>query len=239
VLFTADWANNELQVREHHLYLSPHYLVTVHLESSPELTDLRARLRAAPELTKRGLAFLFYLVVDKLVDGVFTVIESLDNETDTLEDSILERPTTEALGQIYRLKRAVVDLRKVLGAQRDVFQRLTTGSLGDQQMTVYFRDVLDHVVRQYETVDSLRDLLTSAMDVYLSTVSNRLNDVMRRLTVIATLFMPLTFITGFFGMNFAWLVAHISTLGAFLFGVALMLITILIQFLYFRRRGWV
>ncbi|HEY8679022.1 MAG TPA: magnesium/cobalt transporter CorA [Candidatus Dormibacteraeota bacterium] len=239
VLFSADWANNELQVREHHLYLSPRYLVTVHLEPSPELTDLRARLRAAPELTKRGLAFLFYLVVDKLVDGVFTVIESLDGETDTLEDSILERPTTEALGQIYRLKRAVVDLRKVLGAQRDVFQRLTTGSLGDQQMTVYFRDVLDHVVRQYETVDSLRDLLTSAMDVYLSTVSNRLNDVMRRLTVIATLFMPLTFITGFFGMNFAWLVGHITTLGAFLFGIAVMLITIVIQFLYFRRRGWV
>jgi len=77
------------------------------------------------------------------------------------------------------------------------------------------------------------------MDVYLSTVSNRLNVTMKTLTVIATLFMPLTFITGFFGMNFAWLVGHITTLGAFLFGIALMLITIVIQFLYFRRRGWV
>jgi len=106
-------------------------------------------------------------------------------------------------------------------------------------MTVYFRDVYDHIVRQYETVDSLRDLLTSAMDVYLSTVSNRLNDVMRRLTVIATLFMPLTFITGFFGMNFAWLVNHITGLGTFALGITLMLITVAIQFLYFRRRGWV
>lgn len=239
VLFAADWANDELQVREHHLYLSPRFLVTVHIEPSPELSDLSSRLKAAPELTRRGLPFLFYLVVDKLVDAVFKVIDRLDGDTDTLEDSILEKPTTEALGQIYRLKRAVVDLRKVLGAQRDVFQRLTTGSLGDQQMTVYFRDVLDHVVRQYETVDSLRDLLTSAMDVYLSTVSNRLNDVMRRLTVIATLFMPLTFITGFFGMNFLWLVNHITSLGAFLVGIALMVGTIIMQFIYFRRRGWV
>jgi magnesium transporter len=143
---------------------------------------------------------------------------------------------------IAHLKRAVVDLRKVLGAQRDVFQRLTSHAIteqGGQEMSIYYRDVYDHIVRQYETADSLRDLLTSTMDVYLSTVSNRLNDVMRRLTVIATLFMPLSFITGFFGMNFAWLVNHITTTGAFALGITAMLGTVLMQFLYFRRRGWV
>lgn len=239
VLFTADWSGTELKIREHHLYISKRYLVSVHLEPSPELEQIHQRLKATPELTKRGLPFLFYLVVDKLVDEVFTVIDQLDAATDTLEDAILARDNREALGQIYGLKRAVVDLRKVLGAQRDLFQRLTTQSLDEQEMTLYFRDVYDHVVRQYETVDSLRDLLTSAMDVYLSTVSNRLNDVMRRLTVIATLFMPLTFITGFFGMNFLWLVSHISTFGAFMVGIGLMVATVMGQFVYFRRSGWV
>jgi len=239
VLFTADWSGQELKIREHHLYISKRYLVSVHLEPSPELEQIHQRLKATPELTKKGLPFLFYLVVDKLVDEVFTVIDQLDAATDTLEDAILARDNREALGQIYGLKRAVFDLRKVLGAQRDLFQRLTTQSLDEQEMTLYFRDVYDHVVRQYETVDSLRDLLTSAMDVYLSTVSNRLNEIMRRLTMIATLFMPLTFITGFFGMNFLWLVNHISTFGAFMVGIGLMVATLMAQFLYFRRSGWV
>ena len=239
VLFAADWDKNQLNLREVHLYLSERYLVTVHLEPSPELAVLRNRLQAAPELTRKGLPFLFYLVVDKLVDALFPVIDRIDDETDAIEDRIVDRPTPETLEQIYHLKHAAVDLRKVLGAQRDLFQRLTTQSITGQEMTVYFRDVYDHIVRQYETVDSLRDLLTSTMDVYLSTVSNRLNEVVRRLTVIATLFMPLTFITGFFGMNFAWLVNRITTIGAFAFCIGIMLITIGLQFAYFRRRGWV
>ena len=239
VLFSAVWENDKLQILEHHLYISKRFLVSVHLEPSPELTELHKRLKETPELTGRGLPFLFYLVVDKLVDGVFGVIDKLDEGTDALEDAILERNNREVLAQIYTLKRAVVELRKVLGAQRDLFQRLTTQSIDEKEMTLYFRDVYDHVVRQYETVDSLRDLLTSAMDVYLSTVSNRLNDVMRRLTVIATLFMPLTFITGFFGMNFLWLVNHITTFGAFMVGIGLMVATLMIQFVYFRRSGWV
>jgi len=238
VLFAADWDQEEVKIREHHLYLSDRYLVTVHIEPSPELAELRKRLRAAPELTRKGLPFLFYLVVDKLVDALFPVIDQIDDETDTIEDRIVDRPTPETLEQIYHLKHAAVDLRKALGAQRDLFQRLTTQSIAGQQMTVYFRDVYDHIVRQYETVDSLRDLLTSSMDVYLSTVSNRLNEVVRRLTVIATLFLPLTFITGFFGMNFAWLVNRITTLGAFALCIGLMLLTIGLQFAYFRRRGW-
>jgi magnesium transporter len=239
VLFAADWDENELKLREFHLYLSERYLVTVHVEPSPELAGLRSRLQAAPELIRKGLPFLFYLVVDKLVDALFPVIDRIDDETDAIEDRIVDRPTPQTLEQIYHLKHAAVDLRKVLGAQRDLFQRLTTQSITGQTMTLYFRDVYDHIVRQFETVDSLRDLLTSTMDVYLSTVSNRLNEVVRRLTVIATLFMPLTFITGFFGMNFAWLVSRITTVGAFAICIGLMLITIGVQFAYFRRRGWV
>jgi magnesium transporter len=242
VLFTAELDGKRAQIREHHLYVSPQYLVSVHIEPSDPLNRLRERIKANPDLTRRSLPFLFYLVVDQLVDSLFPVLEQLDDATDELEDRIIDQPDTSALTELSDLKRTVVDLRKVLGAQRDVFQRLTTravGDAGDKEMSIYYRDVYDHLVRQYETVDSLRDLLTSAMDVYLSTVSNRLNLRITRLTVFATLFLPLTFITGFFGMNFAWLVAHIAPAWTFwLLAVGVMAGTTALQLLYYRRRGW-
>ena len=243
VLFAAELDGKRVQIREHHLYLSPQYLVSVHIEPSDPLNRLRERIKANPDLTRRSLPFLFYLVVDQLVDALFPVLEQLDDATDELEDRIIDDPDTAALTELSDLKRAVVDLRKVLGAQRDVFQRLTTravGDPGDKEMSIYYRDVYDHLVRQYETVDSLRDLLTSAMDVYLSTVSNRLNLRITRLTVFATLFLPLTFITGFFGMNFAWLVAHVAPGWTFwVLAVGVMLATTAAQLWYYRSRGWI
>jgi magnesium transporter len=136
----------------------------------------------------------------------------------------------------------VVELRRLLGGQRDVFQALITHGihLQQQDMTLYYRDVYDHIVRQYETVDSLRDLLTSAMDVYLSTVSNRLNQTTKALTVVASLFLPLSFLTGFYGMNFTYLTQVLETpYAAFAVGVGTMLIATLIQLWFFRRRGWI
>jgi magnesium transporter len=243
VLFIAEFDGERIQIREQHLFLSPQYLVSVHLEPSPPLDRLRERIRANPDLAHRNLPFLFYLVVDQLVDAIFPVIDQVDDATERLEEGIILKPDPASLGILTSLKRAVIDLRKVLGAQRDVFQRLTThtvGLEGGQDMIIYYRDVYDHIIRQYETVDSLRDLLTSAMDVYLSTVSNRLNQVITRLTVFATLFLPLTFITGFFGMNFSWLVAHIAPTWTFwVLAVGVMLATTVLQLLYYRRRGWI
>ena len=238
VMFAADWDGADLRIREHHLYITRLYLVSVHLEPSAELAQLRERLRATPELTKRTPGFLFYLVVDKLVDSLFVVLDRIDDETDVLQDQILERPTNDILSKISSLKRAVVNLRKVLGAQRDLFQRLTSSNLGEPETAIYFRDVHDHIVRQYETVDSLRDILTGAMDIYLTTVSQRLNDVMRRLTVIATLFMPLSFITGFFGMNFGWMTGRITSLWVFaVFGVGSLVVSCAALYVWFRRTG--
>jgi len=242
VLFTAELEERRAQMREHHLFLSTQYLVSVHPEPSEPLNRLRERIAANPDLTRRSLPYLFYLVVDQLVDSLFPVLDKLDDATDEVEDGIILRPDTAALTELSDLKRTVVDLRKVLGAQRDVFQRLTTravGEAGDQEMSIYYRDVYDHLVRQYETVDSLRDLLSTAMDVYLSTVSNRLNLRITRLTVFATLFLPLTFLTGFFGMNFAWLVAHIAPSWTFwVLAVGVMLVITAAQLFYYRRRGW-
>jgi magnesium transporter len=242
VIFQADWRGDKVLLLEHHLYVGPHYLITVHIEAAPVLAELEARITKNPELTKGQPAYLTYLVIDALVDATFPVLERLDEAVDLLEDDITAKADPASPQKIYHLKHAVTDLRRFLGAQRDVFQRLITHGihLQQQDMTLYYRDVYDHIVRQYETADSLRDLLTSAMDVYLSTVSNRLNLTMKTLTAIASLFLPLTFLTGFYGMNFAYLTGVLETPQiAFAIGVGTMLVATGIQLYFFRRRGWI
>ncbi|HLZ94820.1 MAG TPA: magnesium/cobalt transporter CorA [Candidatus Dormibacteraeota bacterium] len=241
VIFVAEWANEEVVFHEHHLFVGPTYLITVHLDPAPVLSQLQDRIHKSPELTKGQPGFLTYLVIDALVDATFPTLEIIDEVVDTLEDDITARAGTDSLDRIYHLKHSVTELRRFLGAQRDLFQRLITHGihLHQQDMTLYYRDVYDHIVRQYETVDSLRDLLTSAMDVYLSTVSNRLNQTTKALTVIASLFLPLSFLTGFYGMNFTYLTQVLETpYAAFAAGVATMLGATLIQLWLFKRRGW-
>jgi magnesium transporter len=242
VLFQALWENDEVHVLEHHLYVGKTYLITVHQEHSPALVGVHDRIAASPELTKGQPAFLTYLIVDALVDSTFPALEKLDDSVDELEDDIIARATSLLLDRIYHLKHSVVELRRLLGGQRDVFQALITHGIHLQQadMTLYYRDVFDHIVRQYETVDALRDLLTSAMDVYLSTVSNRLNQTTKALTVVASLFLPLSFLTGFYGMNFVYLTQVLETpYLAFAVGIGTMLIATGIQLFLFRRRGWI
>ena len=241
VIFVAVWDNGDVALREQHLFVGEHYLITVHQEPSPQLKELQERIDESPELAKGKPAFLTYMAIDALVDASFPVLDKLDDEVDQLEDEITEKATEEQLGRIYHLKHTVTELRRFLGAQRDVFQALITHGihLQQQDMTLYYRDVYDHIVRQYETADSLRDLLTGAMDVYLSTVSNRLNQTTKALTVIASLFLPLSFLTGFYGMNFTYLVTVLeSPYIAFAVGVFTMLIAIFIQLWLFKRRGW-
>jgi magnesium transporter len=241
VLFVAEWSNDDIVLREHHLFVGPHYLITVHEEPSPQLMALQGRIHKSPELTHGKPAFLTYMVIDNLVDSNFPVLDKLDDAVDALEDEITAKANTEQLNRIYHMKHSVTDLRRFLGAQRDVFQALITHGihLQQQDMTLYYRDVYDHIVRQYETVDSLRDLLTGAMDVYLSTVSNRLNQTTKALTVIASLFLPLSFLTGFYGMNFTYLTQVLETpYAAFAFGVGTMVLATLFQLYLFKRRGW-
>ncbi len=242
VIMQALWERDDVVTRENHLFVGPSYLVTVHKHHSPALVGVQERIEKSPELTKGQPSFLTYLVIDALVDSTFPALERLDDAVDSLEDEIIEKTTTQLLDRIYHMKHSVVELRRLLGAQRDVFQALITHGIHLQQadMTLYYRDVYDHIVRQYETVDSLRDLLTSAMDVYLSTVSNRLNSTTKALTVVASLFLPLSFLTGFYGMNFVYLTSKLETpYAAFAVGVGTMVAATLIQLYFFRRRGWI
>jgi magnesium transporter len=227
---------------EVHCFYTENYLVTVHHQACPELTGLASRLtkRAGPPPDN---VMLLYRVVDALVDGYFPVLAGFDDRIDDLEDQILQRPTDQQLGQMFDMKRALLALRKVITPQRDMFAEVLADTSELPGITPdaerYFRDLYDHLIRVSDLVDSYRDLLSGVLDTHLSTVSNRLNVVMKQLAIIATIFLPLSFLTGFFGQNFAWMVTRLTSLPAFLIvGVALSAAVVAGLVVVFHRRGW-
>jgi len=227
---------------EVHCFYSGTYLVTVHRVACPQLADVAHRLREQPVLMADHVMVL-YRVVDTLVDGYFPVLAQLDDQIDTLEDEILQRPTDQQLGVLFDMKRSLIAMRKVVTPQRDMFASLLTDPDLLPGMTReaerYFRDLYDHLIRISDLVDSYRDLISGALDTHLATVSNRLNVVMKQLTIIATIFLPITFLTGFFGQNFAWMVVRITSLPAFLIvGIGLQAVVVVGLVVVFRRRGW-
>jgi magnesium transporter len=227
---------------EVHCFCAQNYLVTVHHRDCPSIEELKRRMQLAGSPLASHVMVL-YRVVDALVDGFFPLLASLDDQIDDLEDEILKAPTDEQLGRLFEMKRSLIVLRKVVTPERDVFATLITSAELIPGMTSeyerYFRDVYDHLIRVSDLVDSYRDLLSGALDTHLSTVSNRLNVVMKQLTIIATVFLPLSFLTGFFGQNFGWMINRITTFQAF-WGVAVgsQIVVAVALLIMFRRRGW-
>ena len=242
--FYGAWRHGEDDrepVDEVHLFISGRYLVTIHHDPLPPLDHQREQLDGRVLHSEQ---FLLYRVLDALTDSFFPLLADMDDEIDSLEAAMLTHPTEQQLERIFSLKRQLVVMRKVVTPQRDLFARsidqiadLPGLELDERD---YFRDVYDHLIRISDLIDSYRDLLSGATDMYLSTISNRQNGVMKQLTVIATIFLPLTFITGFFGQNFAFMVTHLirSTWAFWVLGVGSMLATCLGLLIYFRRKGW-
>jgi magnesium transporter len=227
---------------EVHCFYSERYLVTVHRDEAPAFTEVRERFAKRHEHVTHPPRLL-YQIVDALVDSFFPVLAEIDDRIDDLEEQTFKNATEEQLQEIFAMKRLLVGLRKAISPQRDTFARLAGGVVVLPGMTLederYFRDVYDHLIRISDLVDTYRDLLTSAMDVYLSTVSNRLNSVMKQLTIIATIFLPLSWLTGFFGQNFEWMVGHIGRWETFVgFGIGTEVLAIVILLAYFKRRRW-
>jgi magnesium transporter len=227
---------------EVHCFYSDRFLLTVHRQACPVLSEIRRRYDKHERAMEQP-ALLLYRVIDGLVDSFFPSLAAFDDRIDDLEDAIFLSASDEQLQQIFQMKRQLVEMRKILTPQRDAFASLMgsvaalPGLAGQDEH--YFRDVYDHLIRISDLIDSYRDLLTGAMDVYLSTVSNRLNAVMKQLTIIATVFLPLTFITGFFGQNFDWMVTKIHSWPMFLaLGVGSQIVALLALLAFFRRRGW-
>jgi len=226
---------------EVHCFYAEHFFVSVHRDEVPAVTDACHALGRLP--TGRRLVAA-YRVLDALVDSMFPFLAAMDDRIDDLQDQIFSSPREEQLAALFALKRQLVDMRKVVSPQRDMVSAMLTGVIPVPGMTAeterYVRDLYDHLIRISDMVDSYRDLLSGSLDAYMSMVSNRLNDVMKQLTIIATVFLPLSFLTGFFGQNFSWLVNRIGAEASFFgVGVGTEVLAVVILLVLFRKRGWI
>jgi magnesium transporter len=179
-------------------------MVTHHTEHITAIERLRSIYQRDARRLQRGADFLLFELADAIVADFMPCLDALDETSNDLEDEVFSNPTKETLPRIFTLKRAAIQLRRILSPQREVLNRLARDEYRviDAKERVYFRGVYDHLVRLHDINEGVRDLIGGALDIYLSATSNRLNEEMRILTQVTVLGLPLTFLTGFFGMNF-------------------------------------
>ncbi|MCF8052411.1 MAG: magnesium/cobalt transporter CorA [Desulfobacterales bacterium] len=210
-------------------------------EAAGDVFDLvRERIRKGKgRIRKAGSGYLAYALIDAVVDHYYAVLETVGAKIEEIEEQLMEDPEPEVLETIHELKREMIFSRKQVWPVRELLSGLTKSDspLVHESTGIYFTDVYDHAVQVIDTIESFRDMLSSMLDLYLSTISNRMNEVMKMLTIIATIFIPLTFIAGIYGMNFDFMPELHWRWGYFaVWGV--MLAVVLVLLVYFKRKRW-
>lgn len=232
---------HELHTMEIDLFLGANYLLTCHnTPTMPPVAALWRRLERDERVYSNGSDFLCHAVLDVLVDDYMPIIDQMDEEIEWLEDQVLAKPNPDTLQRILNLKHSVMSLRRIVGPQREMINRLSRDDYPqiDRQSRIYFRDIYDHLVRIQDLTESVRDIVAGALDIYLNSTSLRLNEVMKALTIVSTIFLPLSFVTGLYGMNFVQLYPHTSWQGGFLFVTLICVVIVAAMLLYFKRRKW-
>lgn len=194
-----------VETAELDLFLGENYLVTCFTdESMKPVEDVWNRLSRDERLTINGSDFLCHAILDHLVDDYMPLLDEMDDEIEWLEDELLAKPNPATLERILKLKHTVMSLRRTISPQREVINRLSRDEFQiiDRQSRMYFRDIYDHLVRIQDLSESIRDIVSGTLDIYLNSTSLRLNEVMKALTIVSTIFLPLSFLAGVYGMNF-------------------------------------
>jgi magnesium transporter len=234
----------ETKTEELDIFLGPNYIITLQDSAIPAIGDTWAACDRDLRTVQDGADHILYRIADKLVSGYMPTVEKIDAAIDQIEDEVFDRPAPRTLEKLFALKRLLQAMRRIVLPQREVLNKLARDDYKviDPKDRIFFRDIYDHLVRLHDLNESLRDLVSGAQDTYLSVVNNRMNDVMKTLTIITTLFMPITFITGFFGMNFFEPVANLTgwtTYDTFLITLGIMLSFPIVMFIWMRTRRWV
>jgi magnesium transporter len=216
------------------------YVITVHAGAPPAIEEARRRVRQAPPDLRGMPGYLLYAILDAVVDSYFPVLDILDGYIEDLEDTLFANPARETMDRLFAAKRSLLTLRRVAAPQRDMMNLMMRHDtvLVSEPLRAYFRDVYDHLLRITEQIDTHRDLLASALDIYLSLVSNRLNEVMKVLTVITAVFASLAVISGIYGMNFTRAFPPFDWPYGFHAALGVMAVSILIMLAVFRRLRW-
>ena len=222
-------------------FLGPTYLVTVHDGDSRTLADLRDHATRNPKILGEGPVALFHRIVDRMVDNYRPEVEKLEDRLDHLEEAIFANPKPDLLRGILDAKREVASLRRIITPQRDVIARLARRDFVDisTEMSFRFRDIYDHLVRIADDALIFQDRITGMLDAHLATVSNRLNEVMKVLTVVATIFMPPTLLSGMFGMNVPLPHFPGGEAAQFWWLAGIMVVTVGGMLAAFRRKRWI
>lgn len=227
--------DNNLAFDDFDVFLGPDFLITVHRDDCPLINKLRQYIEQ-DKLTR--LDRILYLLTDLIVDEYLSVLDKWADQIEKIESMVLRRPGPQTLSEIFRLKRRLIEFRRSGSGMRDVVNTIIRreGGLVGDDLDAYFRDVYDHLVRAVETVEMQRDLLTGSLDIYLSAIANRTNEVMKVLTIYGTLALPLVVITGFFGMN-----VHLpwqNNAHGVWYVVAMLVVSMLLVLYYFKRKRW-
>jgi magnesium transporter len=239
-----DPLNDEpLTTLELDMFLGRNYLVTYQARPLAAVDRVWTACQRDERHLQNGVGHLLYKVADELVADYMPAIERIDEAIDQIEDQVFDNPTPSMLENIFVLKRALLHLRRIIAPQREVLNKLARGDYAviDVEERIFFRDVYDHLVRLYDIAESLRDLVGSALDTYLSVVNNRMNEVMKTLTVITTLFLPVSFLVGFFGTNFFQPVAPLNAFTdhpAFGIFMAALVVIPVGMYAWMRKRAW-
>lgn len=228
----------EVQVREIDAFLGPDYIVTVHDGPSAAVEEIQKRVASnAKHLTRPD--HVLHAMIDLVVDRYLPTLDHIGDTIDEVEDELLIGPTTAHLQTIFELKRGLLQFRRAVSSQRELLNLLIRddSSLIHQDMRIYFRDVYDHVVRAMDLVETYRDLLTGGLDIYLTQMANRTNDIVKALTILATIMLPLTLVTGYFGMNFEYLPLLKNPNGIW-YATGGMLVITISMLAFFKLRKW-
>lgn len=234
----------ETEVDELDIFLGKNYIVTHHDHQIAAIDETWAACDRDERNVQGGPDHLLYKVADNLVAAYMPAVEKIDSAIDQIEDQVFDRPSPYTLEKLFALKRVLLAMRRIILPQREVLNKLARDDYKviDPRDRIFFRDIYDHLVRLHDINESLRDLVGGALDTYLSVINNRMNEIMKTLTIITVLFMPLTFLTGYFGMNFfeplgnlkAW-----TTDPVFYLTLAVIIILPFFMFIWFRRRTWI
>jgi magnesium transporter len=240
VFFGANTVSHPLI--EVHFYFGENFLITLHREPCVAFEGMRTMFaRHHSSLAARVL--VLHHVLDGLSDSMFPMLASFDDKVDAIQDEILIKAEREHQESLFALRRWLSDVRKVVAPQRDMLNALLSQRVDlpgmNKENEPYFRDLYDNMIKINDMVDSHRDLVSSTMDSYVAQMANRQNDVMKQLTIMATIFLPLTYLTGFFGQNFGWLVNSVGSWEEFFgIGIGTEAVAVIFLLLLFKRRGW-
>jgi len=243
IMFALEAPNNhqkgKVRTVELDFCLGKNFVITFHSSPIGTLTSFKERIKKQSPIIKHSADMLLYYMLDSCIEAYFPVITEFDNLVDEMSDELFKDPTNETLKKIYHLKNEVMLLRRTIGPQADAIGHIAQGEhqFIASTNTMYFRNIHDNLLRLNDIIGTSRDIITGAMEAYVSVVSNRLNEIMKTLTVIATIMMPLTLIASIYGMNFR----HMPELGS-KFGYPAVLMTMLViavtMIVYFKQKKW-